>query len=322
MSAARATLDLALVDLRELRGVDLRPLLTRQDQRWRELFSWDFSASLQAILNFLNNRTLHGFALVRSGVPVGYCYFVLDQNKALVGDIFVSDRNPDPVAQRTLLVRTLETAAAYPGVSRVEGQLLGLAGELGAEPIFHRELAIFPRWFMIRDQLRAFRADRPEPGKHSFLPWGEHYLGPAADLIATAYRGHADSQINDQYRDSGGARRFLSNTTRHTGCGSFLPAASWVAVEPGNSKISGICLATRVDDDAGHVTQICVSPRDRGMGVGRELLRRTLLSLRASACDTASLTVTASNTGALRLYEQMGFRPTQRFSAFVWESGR
>lgn len=322
MSAARATLDSALVDLRELRGADLRPLLVQQDQRWRELFSWDFSASSQAILNFLNNRTLHGFALVRSGVPVGYCYFVLDQNKALVGDIFFSDRSPDPVAQRALLVRTLETAAAYPGISRVEGQLLGLAGELGAETIFHRELTIFPRWFMMRDQLRVFRADRPERGKYSFLPWAEHYLGPAAELIASAYRGHDDSQINDQYRDAQGARRFLSNTTRHTGCGAFLPAASWVAVQPGAARISGICLATRVDEDAGHVTQICVSPRDRGRGVGRELLRRTLLSLRSCSCDTASLTVTASNTGALTLYQQMGFRPTQRFSAFVWESGR
>jgi hypothetical protein len=168
MSAARATLDLALVDLRELRGADLRPLLVQQDQRWRELFSWDFSVSSQAILNFLNNRTLHGFALVRSGVPVGYCYFVLDQNKALVGDIFLSDISPDPVAQRALLVRTLETAAAYPGISRVEGQLLGLAGELGPETIFHRELTIFPRWFMICDPLRAFQADRPEPGRYSF----------------------------------------------------------------------------------------------------------------------------------------------------------
>ena len=322
MSAARATLDLALVDLRELRGADLRPLLVQQDQRWRELFSWDFTASSQAILNFLNSRTLHGFALVRGGMPVGYCYFVLDQSKALVGDIFLSDRNPSPSAQRALLVRTLETAAAYPGVSRVEGQLLGLNGELGPESIFHRALNVFPRWFMMRDQLRAIRADRPEPANHSFLPWGEHYLAPAADLIASAYRGHDDSQINDQYRDPAGARRFLSNTTRHTGCGAFLPAASWVAIQPGDGRISGICLATRVHQDAGHVTQICVSPRDRGMGVGRELLRRTLLSLRACACDTASLTVTASNTGALSLYQQMGFRPTQRFSAFVWESGR
>ncbi|MDA0206078.1 MAG: GNAT family N-acetyltransferase [Acidobacteria bacterium] len=322
MSAARATLDLALVDLRELRGADLRPLLVQQERRWRELFSWDFSASSQAILSFLNSRTLHGFALVRSGIPVGYCYFVLDQNKALVGDIFLSDRNPNPAAQRALLVRTLETAAAYPGVSRVEGQLLGLSGELAPESIFHRELTIFPRWFMIRDQLRAFRADRPELASHSFLPWGEHYLAPAADLIASAYRGHDDSQINDQYRDVLGARRFLANTTRHTGCGTFLPAASWVAIQPGSASISGICLATRVDEDAGHVTQLCVSPGERGMGVGRELLRRTLLSLRACACDTASLTVTDSNAGALSLYQQMGFRPTRRFSAFVWESGR
>ena len=85
MSAARATLDdLSIVDLRELRGADLCPLLDQQGQYWRERFRWDFAVSAQAIINFLDNRTLHGFALVRNGLPVGYCYFVVDGSKALV----------------------------------------------------------------------------------------------------------------------------------------------------------------------------------------------------------------------------------------------
>lgn len=321
MAAARATLDeLSIVDLRELRGADLRLLLEQQAFTWRERFLWDFSNSSRAIISFLDNRTLHGYALVRGGVPIGYCYFVLDQGKALVGDIYVSDKNPDTAAEKALLIRTLETAAAYPGVRRVEGQLLGMAGELHAEPIFRQSLKVFPRWFMMREQLRAFHAERMEPAGYAFVPWGEHYLTPSSELIALAYLGHDDSEINDQYRDAGGARRFLSNTTRHTGCGPFLPSASWIAVASDHVTVSGICLATRVDSHAGHVTQICVAPKDRGKGVARELLRRTLASLRANNCDAASLTVTASNRHALSLYQQMGFRATQRFSAFVWQS--
>lgn len=320
MSAARSTWDqLAIVDLRELRGADLRPLLNQQGTYWHDRFRWDFSTSAQAIINFLDNRTLHGFALVRSGMPVGYCYFVVDGPKALVGDIFVTGQSSPGTAEKSLLIRTLETAAAYPGVSRVEGQLLGLRFELEAETIFRQPLQIFSRWFMMLEQLHAFKAERTEPEGYAFVPWGEHYLTAASELISAAYQGHDDARINDQYRDGSGARRFLASTTRHTGCGPFLPEASWVATRPGKALISGVCLATRVDRHTGHITQICVAPEDRERGIARELLRRTLKSLRASGCDAASLTVTGSNAGALGLYEQFGFRPVERFSAFVWE---
>ncbi len=238
----------------------------------------------------------------------------------MLGDIFISSEVDDPPAERALLVRTLETAAAFPGVHRVEGQLLGLSSEIGPELIFNRRIRVFPRWFMMHDQVQAFGSEREEPPRYAFSLWGDHYLAPAADLIETSYRNHDDSVINDQYREASGARRFLANTTRHTSCGPFLSSASWVAAQSGRAALSGVCLATQVDERVGHVTQICVAPTDRNQGVGRELLRRTLTSLKAHGCQAASLTVTASNAGALRLYDRLGFRPIQRFSAFVWES--
>ena len=151
--------------MRELRGADLCPLLDQQRKYWRERFRWDFTVSAQAIINFLDNRTLHGFALVRNGLPVGYCYFVVEGSKALVGDIFTSYQRSDPTFEKALLIRTLETAAAYPGVNRVEGQLLGLNFELRAETIFHHPLQIFPRWFMMLEQLRPANSGLPVSGR-------------------------------------------------------------------------------------------------------------------------------------------------------------
>ena len=57
----------------------------------------------------------------------------------------------------------------------------------------------------------------------------------------------------------------------------------------------------------------------RGCGVGYEMLRQSLGSLRDQGCERASLTVTASNSDAVTLYERIGFRTVRRFCAYVWE---
>ncbi len=42
-------------------------------------------------------------------------------------------------------------------------------------------------------------------------------------------------------------------------------------------------------------------------------------SLAKHGCRAVSLTVTAANESALRLYRNMGFVPRRAFSAYVWE---
>jgi ribosomal protein S18 acetylase RimI-like enzyme len=55
------------------------------------------------------------------------------------------------------------------------------------------------------------------------------------------------------------------------------------------------------------------------VGLGGELLRRALLAFAAHGCRTASLTVTAANQNALRLYQNAGFVRRRLFAAHVWE---
>ena len=94
--------------------------------------------------------------------------------------------------------------------------------------------------------------------------------------------------------------------------------------EPGRpftrpNAFQGSRTSSRIARDVGHITQICVSKQDRGIGLGYELLRHSLCALRAAGCRAATLTVTSSNRDAIRLYEQMGFRTLRIFSAFVWQ---
>ena len=91
------------------------------------------------------------------------------------------------------------------------------------------------------------------------------------------------------------------------------------AFEAATGRLCGISLASLVAPDCGHITQICVSPTVQGSGIGYSLLRQSLTALREMGCRSATLTVTASNRGAVDLYLRVGFEILRRFSAFVWE---
>jgi len=63
----------------------------------------------------------------------------------------------------------------------------------------------------------------PLPPQFEIRPWSEQEYQSAAALITAAYRGHVDSEINDQYRTLTGSLRFLNNIVRFPGCGTFDP---------------------------------------------------------------------------------------------------
>jgi ribosomal protein S18 acetylase RimI-like enzyme len=180
-------------------------------------------------------------------------------------------------------------------------------------------LTTFERNFMRVDLGRSALAEGRVRRPIYTEKWSDHYQDAAAHLIAAAYGGHIDGSINDQYRTAAGARRFLYNIVQYPGCGTFFRPASFAAFEANTGHMCGISLASLVAPECGHITQICVSPSVRGTGIGHALLRHSLTTLRELGCRSASLTVTAANEDAVKLYERMGFHTVRRFSAYVWE---
>ena len=149
--------------------------------------------------------------------------------------------------------------------------------------------------------------------------WSEADYQPAAHIITTAYRGHIDSDVNDQYRTVSGSLRFLNNIVRFPGCGVFDPAASFVAVHRPTRTRIGVLLCSRVRTDVGHITQVCTLPEYRGTGIGEHLLRYSYADLAARRFNELSLTVTEENSRALAFYLRLGFNHLHTFDAFVWE---
>ncbi len=79
----------ALVDLRELSGRELDPLLLEETVEWQTELDWDFGRSADLVHQFADMRALMGSALVDRGEVAGYGYSVVEEHKGLIGDVYV-----------------------------------------------------------------------------------------------------------------------------------------------------------------------------------------------------------------------------------------
>jgi len=311
-----------ILDLRHFSSLDLRPLLDDEVHAWASLLSWDYGLSADMILRYVDAKILPGYAAIERGRIFGYAFFVYEGSKGVIGDLFVANggRLPNPrEVEYRLLTHVIETLQQSPGIHRVEAQLLvHQTGEV-AQPFVQQGFQRHARLFMV---LPLDRPSQRAPALHPDLEmrrWSEHDYQAAAAMITTSYRGHVDSDINDQYRTLSGSLRFLNNIVRFPGCGTFDPDSSFVVLHKATNALIGLILCSRVRHDVGHVTQVCVLPEYRSHGIGEALLAATVGNLRQRGFTLLSLTVTEANKRAVDLYLRLGFDTKRVFDAFVWE---
>jgi ribosomal protein S18 acetylase RimI-like enzyme len=311
-----------ILDLRHFSSVDLRPLLDDETRAWASLLSWDYTGSAEMILRYVDAKILPGYAAIERGRIFGYSFFVYEGSKGVVGDLFVADGGRLPNTREVeikLLTHVIETLQQSPGIHRVEAQLLAHEAGSVARPFLDQGFQRHPRLFMVLglgDFVPLARAEFPDIEIRS---WTEADYQPAAAVITASYRGHVDAQINDQYHTLSGSLRFLNNIVRFPGCGLFDAESSYVAVDRKAKNLIALILCSRVRNDVGHVTQVCVLPEYRSRGIGEALLAATSVNLRKRGFSMLSLTVTEANTGAVALYRRLKFVSKRVFDAFVWE---
>ena len=311
-----------ILDLRHFSSADLRPLLDDEITLWAQLLSWDYSGSAEMILRYLDSKILPGYAAIERGAVFGYSFFVYEQSKGVIGDLFVRDGGRTPnrhEVEERLLMHVIETLQQSPGIHRIEAQLL--AHETGEvmKPFLQQGFSRHPRVFMTL-QIPSRAVDAPAIGSEfEIRSWSEHEYQAAAAVITSAYRGHVDADINDQYRTLSGSLRFLNNIVRFPGCGVFDPQASFLVFQKPTRTLIGLILCSQVRPDVGHITQVCVLPEYRSTGLGEALLAATTNNLRQRKLRSISLTVTEANNRAIALYKRIGFVSDRVFDAFVWE---
>jgi ribosomal protein S18 acetylase RimI-like enzyme len=308
-----------VVDLRQVRVDELEPVLEEETQAWRSSLAWDLEPSAELVRRFVRMQALAGHALVAGSQVLGYSYYVAEERKGLVGDLYLRNEFAGVRNENLLLGAVLASLRHNPQIRRVESQLMMLRQAPDRPFPMPAHAQAHAREFMVMDLGGAGTLAPAAVPVIAFEPWSDRRQEDAAQLIAEAYAGHIDSSINDQYRTVGGARKFLLNIVQYPGCGTFYQPASFLAVDAGSGRLAGVSLASLVAPDTGHITQICVHPSARGRRAGYEMLRLSLLALARYGCRRASLTVTSANENAIELYEDVGFVKRRRFTACVWE---
>ncbi len=325
---------LQIVDIRQLKLSQFKSLLEAESQAWADALRWDFAASMRVISSCLRENRLYGEALVADGEARGYCFYFFDEDKGLIGDLFVM---PGPEASEQvnrLLQKTLDTLFTHPGLHRVEAQLPHYTYEQ-VDPAFRsRCFAGYARRFMALPLARRLapaaeglnNSRRNAAGKWSLAndfviqPWERSVDPKASELLAKAYRNHVDAIINEQYTSQAGTARLIENIVCQQGCGEFLDYASLLAIHKSTQELAGILALTAVRKQTAHIPQVAVAPRFQGCGVGTALMQSSFEELARRGFEEVSLTVTDLNAGAVRLYERMGFETFRTFGGFVWTS--
>ena len=76
-------------------------------------------------------------------------------------------------------------------------------------------------------------------------------------------------------------------------------------------RVAGFCAFWLVFDEI-HINNVAVLPQFRGSGMGSAILRHVLGEAQRLGANRATLEVRASNDGARRLYERLGFHAAGR----------
>ncbi len=254
------------------------------------------------ILRYLDAKILPGYAAIERGSLYRLRLLRhMSRAKASSATCSCATEGARRIATKwrnVLLTHVIETLQQSPGIHRIEAQLLGTWNGEVARPFLEQGFSRHPRVFMYFEMGQHPQATPQLSPEFEIRPWSEEQYQVAASLISAAYRGHVDSDINDQYRTLSGSLRFMNNIVRFPGCGAFDPHSSFLVFDRRTRTLVGLILCSQVRADVGHITQVCVLPEYRSAGLGVVMLAATTKSLRERGFRSISLTVTQANDRA------------------------
>ena len=188
-----------IVDLRQISVRQVEPLLEEEARHWRDELHWDYRSALDLIKRFLEAHALCGCAAFENGTAAGYSFYVLEEQKGLIGGLYVSAKYQQAVINRRLLDEMLYSMRAVPQLTRIEAQLMPFGGPV-EEPLRDLGFRLYTRQFMLYDLQKSSSVRTGTSAGMRLDRWNDRFFEPCAKLIYLCYMDHVDGEINDQYR--------------------------------------------------------------------------------------------------------------------------
>ena len=169
-------------------------------------------------------------------------------------------------------------------------------------------LTYFKRFRMEFD-LDDLPATGDEPKGYRMVPWNDGLLHAHADTKYQSFCFELDANVFPCLGDREGCRRLMGEISRRPG---FVQEATWLmSYSDSRDKAPEYCGTIQGVCDrhgTGWVQNLGITPPHRGRKLGTKLLFKSLAGFRTAGLRRGALEVTAQNTGALRLYQRLGFR--------------
>ena len=170
-------------------------------------------------------------------------------------------------------------------------------------------LTYFKRYRMEMDLAGPLFPQPETPKGYSFLAWQDSLLEAHAEAKFCSFNVEIDANVFPCLGDRAGCLRLMGEISRREG---FVREATWLlqywGVGESEPEFCGTVQGIRDEHGAGAIQNLGVTPRHRGQGLGSGLLLHALLGFREIGLRRAFLEVTAQNSGAVRLYQRLGFR--------------
>ena len=117
-----------IVDLRQTTVRQLEPLLEEESLPLARRIALGLSRRAGIDQAFPGSAGVSGCVAFENGNAAGYAFYVMEEQKGLIGGLYVSAHVPQSAIAQRLLEEMLYAMRAMPQLARIEAQLMPLAG--------------------------------------------------------------------------------------------------------------------------------------------------------------------------------------------------
>jgi ribosomal protein S18 acetylase RimI-like enzyme len=168
-------------------------------------------------------------------------------------------------------------------------------------------MTYFKRYRMEIDLATYSHLSIPLPAEYRLLAWDDGLLAAHAEAKHRSFAFEVDANVFPCLGDREGCLRLMREIVQRS---NFLPDSTWLLQVRGREDAWENCGTVQGVSDQGlfgAIQNLGIVPAHRGRGLGSILLAAALFGFRQRQLPRAYLEVTASNVGAVRLYERFGF---------------